>query len=385
MALWLNFEGTLAAAAPFVPVNDAEVVATLPSRVGPQAQADRQRRAQLQRQPTDLPLALQTARAAIERARQSGDPRELGEAQAALAPWWTAADAPPPARLLRAIVRQSQHDFDGALRDLDTLAAGPAPTPLPLRAQALLSRGAVLQLQGRFASALQDCQALQQPPLSQLGAAVVFAGQVCSAELAGLQGRARAAQSLLARLAEQAPPDEAGWLTLVRAELADRLGDATAGTRFREAAEQRGDIYSLAALADWLLAARRPQEVITLLKGREDADALLLRLAIAYRAAGDARSADAVRMLQERFDALRQRGDTTHAREEARFWLVLKNDPARALTLAQTNWHHQKEPADARLLMRAAQAAGQPAAAEPVRRFMRETGYTDVRLAEASP
>ncbi|MDP0989795.1 hypothetical protein Q6249_29925, partial [Klebsiella pneumoniae] len=72
--------------------------------------AERARRAALARDPGQLPLALATARSALERARVHGDPRELGAAQAALAPWWTRADAPDPAVLLRARVLQARHD-----------------------------------------------------------------------------------------------------------------------------------------------------------------------------------------------------------------------------------------------------------------------------------
>ena len=82
-------------AAPYVPRSDDEVVQHLPTRL---SAGERQQRQQLARVPQNLPLALATARAAIERARALGDPRELGVAQAALGPWWNAA-SPPPAAL----------------------------------------------------------------------------------------------------------------------------------------------------------------------------------------------------------------------------------------------------------------------------------------------
>ena len=93
--------------------------------------------------------------AAIEAARETGDPRFLGQAQAALAPWWTAADPPPAALLLRATVKQSQHDFSGALADLDRLLAARAGD-----GQALLTRATILTVQGRYADAQRDCAKL---------------------------------------------------------------------------------------------------------------------------------------------------------------------------------------------------------------------------------
>src|SRR5262245_23210282 len=71
--------------------------------------------------PGDLAQAVAAARADIDAARARSDPRYLGYAQAALAPWWDAPDAPPDVLLLRATIRQHVHDFDGALTDLSAV------------------------------------------------------------------------------------------------------------------------------------------------------------------------------------------------------------------------------------------------------------------------
>lgn len=65
------------------------------------------------------------------------------------------------------------------------------------------------------------------------------------------------------------------------------------------------------------------------------------------------------------------------------YQLRLAHDPARALSLAQTNWQIQREPIDARLLLAAAAAARQPEAARPVLDWMNRTGIEDVRLEAA--
>jgi hypothetical protein len=62
-----------------------------------------------------------------------------------------------------------------------------------------------------------------------------------------------------------------------------------------------------------------------------------------------------------------------------RYALDLLGDAPQALALAQANWAWQREPADALLLLRAAAAAGQPQAAEPVQRWAREQGFADAR------
>ena len=53
------------------------MVERLPARPG---LAERRARAELQRDPSRLPLALAVAREAIDRARREGDPREYGAA-----------------------------------------------------------------------------------------------------------------------------------------------------------------------------------------------------------------------------------------------------------------------------------------------------------------
>ncbi len=142
------------------------------------------------------------------------------------------------------------------------------------------------------------------------------------------------------------------------------------------------DAYTKGAYADFLLDRGRAPEVIKLLQQDQRADPLFLRLTLAYQASHDPGTAAAVVALSARFDAARLRGDVVHRREEARFELLLLNHPAVALRLALANWEVQKEPADARILLEAAHAAGNDAAAEPVRSFCRATGCADQRLAK---
>ena len=363
-----------AGAAPHVPASDATVIATVRARgLESAAEAGQRRlRLQLQQQPASLPLALGVAQAAIERARRDGDPRELGAAQAALAPWWGLADPPAGARLLRAIVRQSQHQFEAALGDFAAVRDDPRAPPA-LRAQAELSAAGVLQVLGRFDAARGHCERLLADGNATLPA------RVCLAELDSLAGRTESAARALAALAVRVTPSDAAWIALVRAELAERRGDARAGALY-QAALRAPDSYRQAAYADWLLANDRTAAVPSLLAGAEAADALLLRLAIAQHRLRMPEAVISRAALQARFEAARLRGDRLHAREEARAALDLDDDALRALHLAQAQWAQQKEPADALLLVRAARAAGRPEAAEPVWRFMRETGYRDARL-----
>jgi tetratricopeptide (TPR) repeat protein len=384
LAGWLaTAGGALAQSAPYTPADDSEIVERLPYRLGAPA---RDLRRLLARQPGHLPLALQVARDALLRARTEGEPRELGTVQAALAPWWDQPAPPPAVRLLRAAVLQTRHDFDAALADLDALLAA-RELPPALRAQALLDRAAVLQVQGRFDEAGRTCAELATGPVAALGPAVTLPARACVAELRSLRGDPTADAELRALAAM---PGAGGWLALVRAERAVRSGDdAAAEALFRQALALQRDVYTRVAWADWLLDAGRAAEVLTL--GAEEdellPDALLLRRAIALTRLGGAHADRALRaaaLLQARFDASRERGDPPHAREEALFALHLRGDAATALALAQRQWALQKEPADALLLVQAARAAGRPEAAAPVRSFVAQTGLSDVRLQQAN-
>lgn len=355
-----------AAATPFTPKDDAEVVQRLPYRMDA---AERARRAALARDPAQLPLAVAAARAALDRARNLGDPRELGAAQAALAPWWARADAPAEATLLRARVLQAQHDFDAAQSDLKRLLARADLAP-ELRARALLDAAAIHQLRAELPEARALCEQLR--PLAALPAAA------CVAELDSLSGHAPAAAQALVRLAPVriVPP----WLLLMRAEMAERLGDASAAGLYRQALLGADDVYTRAALADWLLAQGRAAEALALTE-RSEADALLLRHVIALRRLGRDAAAPTAR-LREALAAADKREPGKHAREQARFALDVAGDPREALRLAQANWAWQREPADAVLLARAAQAAGRDgeSARRDLARFVRERGWQDARL-----
>lgn len=365
------------ATTPETPRRDHEVVEVLRDHpLSSQEKTWRTLRAQARAQPAHAALAVAVASQAIQWSRLDGDPRLLGQAQAALAHWWTSATPPPGVRLMRATILQSTHDFDAALTDLRALVQLPATAPLsaPHRIQTWLTLASVLLVTGQYDEAQRACDTLVD-----MGAP--WHGRACGLELLSYRGDAESAQRGLAQLATQAPRDIVPLIQLMRAELAERQGDGRqAAALYQALLLRQRDAYTEGAYADLLLDEGRAAEVLTLLKGRERNDALLLRLAEAGAAIQDPANGARVSALRARFDAARDRGDSVHLREEARFTLRLLKQPARALKLAQRNWAVQKEPADARLLLEAARAAGQPQAADDVRAFMQRWGWTDRRL-----
>lgn len=362
-----------AAAAPYLPTDDGEVLERLPGRSVPQLRELKSLQAAAARAPHDLASATALATAYVRASRAEGDPRFLGYAQAALGPWWTDSAAPTAVLVLRATIRQSRHEFDAAVADLDR-----AVQRDPRHAQALLTRATVLAVQGRYAAARDDCGRLA-------GIVAAVYAVACVAAIDSVTGKAAAAYAMLQRALAASPRVDAqqrAWGETLLGEIAHRRGDAAAEAHFRAALGAGDpDSYLLAAYSDWLLDQGRAADVIALLASATRVDALLLRLALAQHALRRPEAAAAIETLRARFDASRARGDTAHQRENARFELFLRGNAPDALALARENWTAQREPADVRILAQAAVAAGDAGALAAVNAWLAETGLEYAALA----
>lgn len=361
-------------AAPYTPSNGSEVLEKLPSRNDPAQQEFRRLRTALARDPKNLRVAVDLGRRYIETWRDGGDPRYLGYAQAALAPWWDMPDPPIAARVMRATLLQSTHRFTAALADLDAVLRDDRNN-----AQAWLTRGTVLTVLGDYPEARKSCM-----QLSSLAPAVIT--QTCLYQVENLSGNAEKSYNELNQAFKNNPDADPGiklWILTLLAEMSLRLGDTTAAqTHFQQAlALGNPDNYLLAAYTDFLLEQHDPAKVVSLLKDKIQVDALLLRYALALQALNAPDAEKFTDMLRQRFEAARMRGDTIHQREQARFELELMHNPAAALKVAQENWNTQKEPADTFLLLSAAVAANDKNAARPVLDWIKKTGFQDHALA----
>jgi len=366
---------TRALATPYLPTDDAEILERLPYRVtDPRLRELRRLRAEQTREPGNLELATNLARRSIELGRANWDPRYYGYAQAALRAWWDLPQPPPDVLVLRAILRQNRHDFTGALADLAQVLAVQPRNP-----QAWLTQAVVLQVQGDYGGALRSCWAL-------LRLAPELPVATCIGSALSLSGQARRGYELLSQVLEDnalAGPEVRRWALTTLAEIAVRIGrHAEAEQRFKEAlALGERDAYLLGSYADFLLDQDRAEEITALLQDENRVDGLLLRLALAEQRLRSDPLASHVDSLRARFAASRARGDSIHQADEARFTLHLLADPQTALKLALANWELQREPRDARIVLEAALAAREPAAAKPVLDMLEHTSLEDVRLA----
>jgi hypothetical protein len=350
-----------------VPSDDAQVLERLPTRTSPGLARLNALRTEAAQAPKDLPRAVALATASIRASRLEGDPRYLGRAQAALAPWWKDPDAPTPVLLLRATILQSSHRFAPAIADLDLVLARE-----PGNAQALLTRATVLTVQGRYTEARGDCERLR-------GKAPDVYVVACVAAIDSVTGKAAAAYEALQQMLARTVRLDAGgraWVETLLGEIAHRRGDPAAERHFTAALRSgERDFYLLGAYSDWLLDQGRSADVVTLLREESRIDALLLRLALAQAALKSPDAAASIDALRMRFEASQARGDTTHERENARFELALRGDSGRALALALDNWKTQREPADLRVLAEAAAAARDANALALVAEWLAQTRF----------
>lgn len=363
----------LASTEPYRPQDDAQILERLSFKASDRVARELETlRTDLRRDPSNLESAVKLARHYIEQSRSDGDPRFLGQAQAVLNLWWSEPSPPPAVLLLRATIRQNAHEFDQALADLDEVLAME-----PTNAQAWLTKASILQVQARYQDARRACQ-----KLARLAASHVLFG--CLSDIAGVTGQSAKSRTLLRQVLSDTPlaGRERIWIATILAETAARtIAIQEAEQAFAEAFKVGiKDQYLLGAYADFLLDQRRYQDVISLLQSETRADGLLLRLAIAEQALELPTFHNHTAELRARFVASRERGTTVHVREEARFTLALLHDAKRALPLAQTNWNIQREPADARILLESALAAGDRSAAQPVIDWLSHNRVEDFRL-----
>ena len=367
-----------ATAAPYLPKDDAVVLETLPGKPSdPTATELRSMRAAVAAAPTDAEAAARLALRYFELAMEQGDPRYVGYAEAVIRHWPENATTAADLLVLHGKLRQYRHDFATAMADFD-LALKSDPGNFGARAW----RIAILMVQADYAGARREC-GLIAPYASELQAVA------CSAYVDATTGNARPAyarlNAALARAGEVDPGHQL-WILTRLAEMAWRFGDTGAAERHFRTALALGfdDNFLLAAYADFLLEQGRAAEVVPLLRKWSRSDTLLLRLALAARVLKLPEGEKYVRTLGDRFADAGLRGEKLHLQEEARFLLDLKGDARAALAAASENYRTQREPRDAQVLIDAALAARDPAAAAPALQWVEASGFEAKRLRDAA-
>jgi predicted Zn-dependent protease len=360
------------AAQPFVPQGDGYVLEAVKASG---TAAIRKELRSLERlvaaEPRNASAALRLAKVHVGLALDEADPRHFGRAEAVLAPWLAATNPPTEAWVLRSAVRQGSHDFDGAMADLDAALAAE-----PTHVGAWLSRLTIQCVRSDFEGARRSAARL-------LRSGDELVATAAAAQVASLTGGSAGAARMLETAVDRNPsatPGMRSWCLALLADIRTRRGEPVpADAAFRNALDLTPrDPQLLGAYADFLLDHGRGTEVGPLLEGFPQVDALQLRVAEAET--DPTVRARTVERLRSGIELNRARGDRVHLREEARFHLRLLGDASGALALAQENWKVQREPADARMLLESAKAAGDAEAARRILDTLRAQGLEDVAL-----
>ena len=360
-------------ASPYLPKNDTVVLERLPNVSNTAMREFRDLRNQLQDGPGPAELAIDLAERYIRRGKDEADPRYYGYAQGLLKNWWDHPAPPPKVLLLRALIRQNGHDFEGALQDLDKLLKRH-----PGNAQAWLTRAVILGVQARYIEAIQSCA-----PLIDMDDLLL--ASTCLAQFNSMMGQAQKSYDFLldAMVHEKAVSDEQKqWTLTVLADISARLGKPVEAERYFSNAVgiRPPNVHLLSAYADFLLDQRQPQKALFFLQDKRRIDALLLRIALAKQQMDSEDLDEITAELKSRFAAGRMRGGNLHLGDEARFTLYLLKKPEEALRLANANWQAQKEPKDAVTFLESALATKRPEAAKPVIDLLDATGMEHQHL-----
>lgn len=316
-----------------------------------------------QAEPEDSATALNTARALINEGRLTGNAEIVAKADDILSSISGRGNM-TEALKLRAISQQYLHNFDEALSLLDLSLSFDGKD-----ATALLTRANILLVQGKIEAAKEACL-----PLGSAGRYDLLL--LCETTAQALGPQAQDAADRLNAVLKTGRMDPAliGYAYSVLGEIAMFQGDnALAQSQFEKAQAADPQTLRIRMLhADSLLALQQPEAALKALDVPVETDAFLLRRALAFKQAGQVEQlSDVSEEMDRRIRANFRVGHNGHAREEARYFLNVKEDPANALERASTNWQAQREYEDAWLLIDAAKAAGRPEAAEPVRDWMK--------------
>jgi Tfp pilus assembly protein PilF len=265
---------------------------------------------------------------------------------------------------------QAQHEFAAASDDLHA-----ALIDDPQSAEGLLVLASIDEATGALAEANDLCARFAQyhPGLAAVA---------CVASVGAVTGHRKASADMLADAVQHIRTLDRSqllWALTILGETAIQGDDTAAGQYLKEAlALDRGNVYALTVYADYLLDHGEAPEVLRLLRDYERIDALYLRFALAAQVTRDPQFPAYRADLAARFAAARLQGDTVHLRDAAHFTLDIERDPARALGLALQNWQTgHKAPADLRVLLAAAAACHDAAAAKPALDWVAATHLED--------
>ena len=227
--------------------------------------------------------------------RKENKPKYLSYAQTVLDKWWQ-GDAAKEIILSRAYIKQYNHKFKEALKDLDLYL-----TKVSTDDQAHLIKSAIYNELQDFSNAKKECQSLTKSDLKEI--CLLNAGELgLYAKLTNLEIKDAEIKT---------------WFLTSLALAAQKLDKASEAQDFykKALANDDNDIYLLKSYAGFLLEKKRYQEVVTLLENKTQNDYLLLRLAIAEKQLKHKKADEHIKQIKETIAIAKQLNEEVHSQE----------------------------------------------------------------------
>jgi len=289
---------------------------------------------------------LSDVRALVVYFRESGDDRYLDSAWALLQPALAATSPEPETLIAASFVAQSRHEFDYAVRLINQALAINGNND-----EGWLLLASIQLVRGEAVSAATACRHLNNvPPLVLL---------TCKARVALATGDQQIAFRHLIGILQitdgkRLPADMLAWSYSVAGDLAVATGETgQAITLYRHSLTLAERTQVRAALVDVLLSRAEYDDAGQVLEDGSLALPLLVRRLIVARHLGTLHELQPMlSKVRQEFAAWIAKEDWLHAREMARFYVDVVDQPDMARRLALINYRLQKEPEDQRLELR---------------------------------
>lgn len=288
----------------------------------------------------------------VQRFRVSGDDRFLDHAWDLLHERIASPNVDQRTLVSAAFVAQSRHRFDRALELVSrALEAGGDGD------EARLLLASVHRVRGEYEQAVLACRGLSKASPLVILTCKAAATPAGAAELADTYNRLL---GVLQLEAARTPPDEVlAWSYSVAGDLAVANGDGPGAIALYGRSLKLAESSQVrSALVDVHLALGETAAAKAQLAVESQALPLLVRRLIVAKRQGELGDhADRQHQLDHEFRHWIEQGDWLHAREMARYYLDVADQPALARRLALINVELQKEPEDLRLVARSSAAA----------------------------
>jgi len=361
-------------ALPYVPDDATFILETLPKTLFSVRNEFSVLRHQVDTNPDDVEISTKLAGAYVSYAKRESDPRYIGYAQALLSKWWHQNPPPEPVHLLRADIKQYNHQFHDAIDDLTMLVKNH-----PNNSRAWMTLSAIHLLLGNINKATNSCHALAR---ASNNASIAL----CLSNVLARTGQNNKAEKLLLTLTGHPSildTELQQWIYTSLAEINIQKGDTVnAEHYFQDAlAIDVRNTYLLRLYIDHLTSTGQQAKALGLIKHEKNDTALLIRATLLHRYFNEISHFERnKKILASRFSAEALRGTGIHLREQALFELAVMNNSPKALDLALNNWEIQREPEDARILLYAARAVISKPALIVIKTWIEKIGINDVRL-----